>query len=123
MSTIPPGLPAGTQLDGPPPAPGGIPVGPPQSGFSGLGNPGEDPAKKAMQGLAEAFQTVDQVLLTAASSMPEASEEFGAARKLIEQGLAKGLAAMGQNPEVSTTNAGNQFPGGGFSSVGGGIGG
>lgn len=116
----PPGLPQGrVPLDGPPPLPAALPTGAPQgNGFGGLAPTGEDPAKEQMKGLAAAAQTVDQVLLTFAQALPQGSKEFGTARQLIEQGLSKGLAALGQDPEVSSTNAGNQYPGGGFSSVG-----
>jgi len=123
MSTTlpPPGAQGGSPLDGPPPPAAMIPAqGQGQgSGYNGLAQPGEDPQKKAMQGLAEAFQTVDQILMTAAASLPGASQEFGAARKLIEQGLAKGLASLGQSPETSATASGAGFPGGGFSSISG----
>lgn len=119
MSAItPPGLPQGrAPLDGPPPLPSAIPADP-SGGFGGLAPAGADPAKEQMKGLAAAAQTVDQVLLTFAQSLPQGSKEFSTARQLIEQGLSKGLAALGQTPEVSSTNAGNQYPGGGFSSVG-----
>lgn len=120
--TQPPALPPGrVPLDGPPPAPMPMATGDPRGGgggYGGLANPGEDPQKEAMKGLAAAFQTVDQVLLAAAQSLPQGSKEFGMARKLIEQGLSKGLAAIGQSPETSSTAAGDQFPGGGFGSVG-----
>lgn len=117
----PPGLPQGrAPLDGPPPLPAPVPTGDPTSGggFGGLAGGSPDPAKDQMKGLAAAAQTLDQVLMQFAQSLPQGSKEFGAARKLIEQGLSKGLAALGQAPETSTTATGNQYPGGGFSSVG-----
>ena len=118
--TVPPGQPGRLPLDGPPPAPQPVPTGQtPGSGFGGIGGgASQRDAQDQMKGLAEAAQTVDQVLLTFAQSLPQGSKEFGAARQLIEQGLAKGLAAIGSDPEISTTEAGNQFPGGGFGSVG-----
>src|SRR6185295_14899546 len=113
MSSVPPqaGMPPGrAPLDGPPPLPAPMPTGAPQGGYGSVGAQGaEDPAKAQMKGLAEAFQTVDQVLLAAANAMPGARKEFSAARKLIEQGLSKGLATMGQSPETSPTAAGSQF--------------
>jgi hypothetical protein len=124
--TVPPsaGGPGGTPpgrvpLDGPPPLPAQAPTAPNSGGYSSVGAQGEDPQKEAMKGLVSAFQTVDQILLSAANSLPQGGKEFSAARTLISQGLSKGLAAMGQAPEESPTAAGSQFPGGGFSSVGG----
>ena len=119
--TVPPGasgLPPGrVPLDGPPPAPQPMPVAP--AGYGGLGGASpEDPAKSQMKGLAEAAQTVDQVLMTFAQSLPQGAKEFGLARQFVEQGLSKGLAALGGTGEVTPTSAGDQFPGGGFSSVG-----
>ena len=108
-----------TQLDGPPPLPTPMATGDPQGGYSSVGAQGEDPAKAQMKGLSEAFQTVDQVLLAASNALPSGQKEFAAARRLIEQGLSKGLASMGQAPETSPSAAGTQFPGGGFGSIGG----
>lgn len=122
--TVPPaaggpgGMPPGrVPLDGPPPMPAQAPTG--AEGYASVGVNAEDPQKDAMKGLVNAFQTVDQILLSAANALPQGGKEFSAARTLISQGLSKGLAAMGQAPEDSPTAAGMQFPGGGFSSVGG----
>lgn len=105
-------------MDGPPPLPALSPTDP--QGYSSVGAQGvEDPAKAQLKGLADAFQTVDQVLMSAAQALPTGAKEFAAARKLIEQGLSKGLASIGQSPETSPTAAGTQFPGGGFGSIGG----
>lgn len=120
--TVPPGVTgnSSTPLDGPPPLPASVSPTAANNGYSGLAPDAEDPQKGAMKGLMDAFTTVDQVLLAAANSLPEGSKEFAAARKLIEQGLAKGLATLGANPpEASPSAAGSQFPGGGFGSVGG----
>jgi len=118
--TVPPGAVGRTPLDGPPPLPQQVPTAPGggSGGYQGLGGATDDPQKEQLRGIAQAAQTVDQVLLTFSQALPQGSKEFDIARKAVEQGLAKGLAALGQAPEVTSTDAGSQFPGGGFSSVG-----
>ncbi len=113
-------IPAGSgapSLDGPPPAP----VAPGPSTTTPLvAGPAEADAAQAQDAAKQLVSLggeVDRTLMSLAKLAKEGSAEFGQARKLIQTGIAKFLAANGKAPATSPTAIGEQFPGGGFSSI------
>ena len=90
-------------------------VGGPQAG----GSP-----EQIMQGIMGLGEQIEKTLLTFAQAMPEGAKFFQEANELVKQGIAAAMSAtQGASgggdagaPAVSPTNAGEQFPGGGFAS-------
>ena len=77
----------------------------------------ESGGDQAMRGIIQVIQSIDRILLSVITALPQGAKEFSMARQLIESGLAKALT--GPSPVSSTpTEPGTQFPGGGFSSFG-----
>ncbi len=90
-------------------------VGGPQAG----GSP-----EQVLQGILGLGEQIEKTLMTFAQAMPEGAKFFQEANELVKQGIAAAMSAAqggGANPgagapAVSPTNAGPQFPGGGFAS-------
>jgi hypothetical protein len=132
------------QLDGPPPNPVTFPPAaressqlgvltggaPPMPGAGGMpGGPGQMPSSGPdLGGLMALGQKVDEAILTLAGVMPEAASQLDQARELIANAVAGYLQTQGSTPGVpgvpggtagmprsgGLTQAGTQFPGGGF---------
>jgi hypothetical protein len=93
-------------------------VGGPQSA-------GQDP-QNVIEGILSLAQNIEQTLLTFAQAMPTGARFFQEAVEIMKQGIAAELQAAQGGPggqggappptAASPTNAGPQFPGGGFSS-------
>lgn len=126
------------QLDGPPPSPvtsppaasnvsklgmltGGAAPGQP-GGPSGTGAPAGPSAAPDLTGVMALGQKLVEAILSLASALPAQAGIFDQARELIENAIAQGLqsqgatrGAMSGSPSgAASTQAGPQFPGGGF---------
>lgn len=84
------------------------------SNAKGLGSPS---GKSMMQQVIKMTADIDQALQALSGVFAaNGGDEVGQARKLIEAGARKFLGQFGQAPSSSPTEAGSDFPGGGFSS-------
>lgn len=102
-------------LDQPPPNPFQGGAGGPGGGLPPTGM--QNPAQTLGSGLMGMGEQVEKAILDLARAFPAGANEFQQAIELLKAGLARGLeSGMGPPPSVSPTNAGPQFPGGGFTS-------
>lgn len=124
------------QLDGPPPSPVTSPpaasessqmkmltggAAPGQPGGPGAGQPAGAPD---MSGIMMLGQKIEEALLSLAQALPAQGGIFGQAAELLKNGIAQAMQSQpgggagtqpgGGAPAGSVTQAGNQFPGGGF---------
>lgn len=120
MGSMPP--PSSPDMMAPPPASNLPPTASGGAGMEGLiSSPDQGAVKDTLKQLTVMSAQVDEMLGMLANVLGSSGgEEVGQARKLIEQGVAKFLGQFGSAPSSSLTATGSQFPGGGFSSPGGG---
>lgn len=130
------------QLDGPPPSPVVSPAAASESskmqmltGGAAPGQPGGPTGPGArpsgapdLSGIMMLGQKVDEALMSLAQALPAQAGIFGQASELLKNAIAQALQSQpggggpvggaggpaGGSPAGATTQAGNQFPGGGF---------
>lgn len=118
------GMAAGPGAGKPGAGPGVMAPGKPQGpqGEAAPGGPqGATPPPSPEQMFKSVLQIGDQIdatLKTFAQAMPQGAAEFAQATVLIQQGIAKAISALAgrEPPTSSSTAAGRDFPGGGFTS-------
>lgn len=123
------------QLDGPPPSPVTSPPAASESsqmkmltGGAAPGQPGGPGSGQGsapdMSGIMMLGQKIEEALLSLAQALPAQGGIFGQAAELLKNGIAQAMQSQpggaggvqpgGGAPAGSVTQAGNQFPGGGF---------
>lgn len=119
MASLPP--PSAPDMMAPPPASNLPPTPSGGAGMAGLvSGPDKGGIKDVLKQLTLMSSQIDQMLGMLGNALGQSGgEEIQQARQLIEQGVAKFLGQYGEAPANSPTEAGSQFPGGGFSNPAG----